>query len=86
MIGGNRGDILTTAGRLHGATKSRSEPKAGAMRTSSALKFNQERMIAELEQLVIDYKKGDLRKYRITEIKAPVVRPKPLALRRNLKQ
>jgi putative transcriptional regulator len=49
------------------------------MRTSSALEFNPERMIAELEQLVIDQKKGDLKKYRITQVKAPVVRGKSAA-------
>jgi hypothetical protein len=49
------------------------------MRKSSALDFNPARMIAELEQLVADKKKGDLKKYRITQIKAPPVRTKTAA-------
>jgi putative transcriptional regulator len=57
------------------------------MNKSSALDFNPGRMIAELEQLVTDKKIGDLKKYRITQIKAPPVRPKTaaeiLALREN---
>jgi|SRR5580700_4586132 putative transcriptional regulator len=49
------------------------------MNKSSALDFNPDRMIAELQQLVADKKKGDLKKYRITQIKAPPVRPKTAA-------
>ena len=46
------------------------------MKKSSALDFNPDRMIAELEQLVIDRKKGDLFKYRINQINVQPVRPK----------
>jgi putative transcriptional regulator len=46
------------------------------MKKTSALEFNLDRMIAELEQLVIDRKQGDLSKYRITRIQAPEVKAK----------
>ena len=39
----------------------------------SALEFNPDRMITELEQLVVDRTKADLSKYRITQINATPV-------------
>jgi putative transcriptional regulator len=43
---------------------------------SDPLEFNPELMISEFGQFVKDYKKGDLSKYRVSEITAPVPAPK----------
>jgi putative transcriptional regulator len=45
------------------------------MKKTSALEFNPDRMIAELGQLVADQKKGNLAKYRITQVEVPPVQP-----------
>jgi putative transcriptional regulator len=44
------------------------------MKATSALAFNPDRMISELEQLVTDRQKGQLAKYRVTEIDVPAIR------------
>lgn len=59
------------------------------MKKTSALDYNPDHMIAELEQLVVDQRKGDLSKYKITQINVPRIRAKKanaiLRLRKSLK-
>jgi putative transcriptional regulator len=49
--------------------------KGRIMKKRSALEFNPDRMIAELGQLVADQKKGNLAKYRITQVEVAPLQP-----------